>query len=913
MQSRSAALLNFGLMLAMSQAVHAQPAESGSSAAGSKQERQRDAVERVFDYERPLIGADISWAPSQEDRGTTFSDHGVEKDVLQILADHKFSWIRLRLFVDPTAENGYSRQGYCGLGQTLAMAKRAEAAGMKLLLDFHYSDTWADPGKQYTPASWKGLSDDELADKIYDYTHGVIKQFAAEGVTPEMVQIGNEIHNGFLWPQGGIKDSPETFGALLRRASEAVRDADPDIKIMVHPALGGDNGQSVQFFDLVLSHDVVFDVIGQSYYPQHHGTLEQLESNLTDLAKRYRKPIVVVEYKEHFKEVNEIVRDLPEDLGWGTFIWEATSPRWGGLFDRDGATNDKIDIYPAFFESVESAQSSKVDAQEDSATESKASNIKVVRDIAYREGDSKAWRLDLAMPTTKTDELRPALVIVHGGGWRGGAKEVDVYQKMMTDYAKKGYVTINVEYRLTGEAPFPACIEDVKCAVRWLRAHAEKYQVDPDRIGAYGHSAGAHLALMLAVAPKSAGLEGDGGWDDYSSRVNVAAAGSPPTELGRDVPMAKTEWWPIGYTSGDHPPLFLIQGGQDRIVRPELTEDFVEKMKAAGADIEYLKIEGDGHGVAYAESLDVTDPAIEVFFAKHLKPPTSPEQTSASSAVESASPWVIIEEGGTGPHPAFVTEDRTLPGMTIFRPRDLSAFGAVQKLPVLLWGNGACANTTQEHKNFLNEIASHGYLVLAIGLLDQIENRDETSRKMTRSSQLLTALDWIMAENESAESVYFGKVDVSKVAAMGMSCGGLQAIEVSADPRISTTVICNSGVLPKPLPMAAMPSLSKDALKKFHAPVLYIMGGSSDIAYNNAMDDFSRVEHVPIVMTNLDVGHGGTFSRPHGGEFTGVALAWLDWQLKHKTEASAWFIGEDSKLNSAPNWTVETKNFEKAR
>jgi acetyl esterase/lipase/enterochelin esterase-like enzyme len=247
-------------------------------------------------------------------------------------------------------------------------------------------------------------------------------------------------------------------------------------------------------------------------------------------------------------------------------------------------------------------------------------DISVTKNVAYREGDSKAWRLDLAMPAQGGDQLRPALVIVHGGGWRGGSKEEKVYQKMMADYATKGYVTINVEYRLTGEAPFPACIEDVKCAVRWLRAHAKEYQVDPDRIGAYGHSAGAHLALMLAMAPESAGLEGDGGWTGHSSRVNVAAAGSPPTELGRDVPMAKTEWWPIGYISAEQPPLLLIQGSADNIVRAERTEDFVGKMKAKGANVEYLKIEGGNHGVAYDESLEVTDPAIAEFFAKHLEP-----------------------------------------------------------------------------------------------------------------------------------------------------------------------------------------------------------------------------------------------------------------------------------------------------
>ena len=252
--------------------------------------------------------------------------------------------------------------------------------------------------------------------------------------------------------------------------------------------------------------------------------------------------------------------------------------------------------------------------------ESELNTITVTKDIRYRGGDSEAWKLDLAMPANFGSKLRPAIVIVHGGGWRAGSKSVDVYQKMMVEYAQKGYVTINIDYRLLDEAPFPACIEDVKAAVRWLRAHADEHQVDPDRIGAYGHSAGAHLALMLAMVPDSAGLEGDGGWGEYSSRVNVAVAGSPPTELGRDAPMAKSEWWPIGYLSADQPPLLLIQGSEDQIVRAELTDDFVEKMKAEGADIEYLRIDGAGHGLAYAEKLEVTDPAIEAFFAKHLKP-----------------------------------------------------------------------------------------------------------------------------------------------------------------------------------------------------------------------------------------------------------------------------------------------------
>ncbi|HMB91443.1 MAG TPA: alpha/beta hydrolase [Rhodothermales bacterium] len=138
--------------------------------------------------------------------------------------------------------------------------------------------------------------------------------------------------------------------------------------------------------------------------------------------------------------------------------------------------------------------------------ESELHTITVTKDIRYRDGDSEAWKLDLAMPANFGSELRPALVIVHGGGWRGGSKSVDVYQKMMVDYAQQGYVTVNINYRLIDEAEFPACIEDVKTAVRWLRAHADEYQVDPDRIGAYGHSAGAQLAMMLAMVSDTAGL-----------------------------------------------------------------------------------------------------------------------------------------------------------------------------------------------------------------------------------------------------------------------------------------------------------------------------------------------------------------------------------------------------------------------
>lgn len=323
-----------------------------------KQSTLETPSKRVIKIEKPVIGADISFVLQEEAKGKKYSDGGIEKDILEILKDKKFNWIRLRLFVDPKTEKGYSKDGFCGLEKTLEMAKRIKASGMKFLLDFHYSDNWADPGKQFIPESWKKMNGSALEGQVYKYTNDVIKQFIKEGVKPDMVQIGNEINNGMLWPQGKLPEGKrkinsseemEGFCVLLRCASAAVRAADPSITIMVHIACGGQNDESVAFFNKIISRDVKFDVIGQSYNPEYHGTLQSLEFNLNDLVKRYNKPIILVEYHENRKEVNDIVHNIPNGMGCGTFIWEPTSSRWGNLFDQDGNTNDNMKVYPALY------------------------------------------------------------------------------------------------------------------------------------------------------------------------------------------------------------------------------------------------------------------------------------------------------------------------------------------------------------------------------------------------------------------------------------------------------------------------------------------------------------------------------------------------------------------------------------
>jgi beta-galactosidase len=288
-----------------------------------------------------MLGADISFLPQLEDQGIQFSDKGVTKDAIEILKDHGFNYVRLRIFNDPARDSGYAPQkGYCDLEHTKKMARRVKAAGMKLLLDFHYSDYWADPGKQYKPAAWRHLNFTELKKAVYDYTKLVIEELKAQGTSPDMVQVGNEINHGILWDDGSVMNIDQT-AQLLNAGTAAVRAVDPNVQMMLHVALGGQNHESVFFIDHMLARGVHFDVIGQSYYPKWHGTLDDLQNNLTDLVRRYNRDIILVEYSALKDEVNKIVFELPGGRGKGTCIWEPLNT-WEKIFDDMGRTNDLI-------------------------------------------------------------------------------------------------------------------------------------------------------------------------------------------------------------------------------------------------------------------------------------------------------------------------------------------------------------------------------------------------------------------------------------------------------------------------------------------------------------------------------------------------------------------------------------------
>jgi arabinogalactan endo-1,4-beta-galactosidase len=322
------------------------------------------APARAADY---AIGADLSFLKQAEDRGTVFKDSGKARPGLIIFKDHGYNWVRLRLFHSPMSLPN-------NLDYTIALAKAAREHGFKFLLDFHYSDTWADPGKQFTPAAWKDKPHEELVRAVFEYTRDTIAAFDVAGVPPDMVQVGNEVINGMLWPDGKLPGRWDNFADLVKagiRGVEAGRGNGPRSRIMIHIDRGADRHGTQAFFDRLNSYHVDYDVIGQSYYPWWHGSLLDLRENLSFMSSEYKKDILLVEvaycwhpaeYRKRpgpfpetpegqrafLDEVNRLVLATPEGRGIGIFWWEpavAGPLRSRGYFGDDGNALPVIQVF----------------------------------------------------------------------------------------------------------------------------------------------------------------------------------------------------------------------------------------------------------------------------------------------------------------------------------------------------------------------------------------------------------------------------------------------------------------------------------------------------------------------------------------------------------------------------------------
>ena len=544
------------------------------------------------------------------------------------------------------------------------------------------------------------------------------------------------------------------------------------------------------------------------------------------------------------------------------------------------------------------------------------------KDVNYA-GDGQAFHTcDIYLPK-KVAESYPVVIHIYGSAWFSnsskGAADLGTIVKALLE---AGYAVVCPNHRSSMDAKWPAQIHDIRAVIRFVRGEAEKYKFDTQFIATSGFSSGGHLASTAAttsglkqtkVGTVDIDLEGEvGNYLKESSAVNAACDWSGPVDLtamdcGEGMKMGENSPEDVilnsklakepdkylslsatYYVDPNDPPVIIFHGDKDNVVPNCQGKKFFELLKAAGVKTEAtFPAEGSHGGPAMYTEENLQK---MVNFLNEVR-------TNRSR---------IIEQGGTGQYKAVMKEEKSLPEHTIFVPQDLTPFSAQKPLPVLVWGNGACSNSPWEHMNFLNEIASQGYIVLATGIIPMI---DEWYRgPMSRTEQQIESMDWIIAQNADPASPYYNKIDVKNICVAGMSCGGLQTLFNCADPRIKALMICNSGLFNQQNASQAvggMPMPPKEKLKEIHTPIIYILGGETDIAYENGMDDFHRIDHVPAVATNFPVGHGGTYREPHGGEFTVVALAWLDWQLKGSQEAKKMFVGKDCGISKRDKWTIE--------
>ncbi|MFQ2906090.1 arabinogalactan endo-beta-1,4-galactanase [Aeromonas allosaccharophila] len=311
-----------------------------------------------------IKGADVSMLAEVEKHGGKFFDeHGNPQDAMAILKGNGFNYIRLRLWVDPKDADGKPYGGGNNdLATTIALAQRAKANGMKFLLDYHYSDFWTDPARQNKPKAWANMNIDQLTEAVYQHTKTTMDAFAKAGVLPDMVQVGNEINGGMLWPEGkswGQNGGEfDRLAGLLNAGIKAVKEHGDQIKIMLHLAEGTKNDTFIWWFDEITKRKVPFDIIGLSYYIYWNGPMNALQYNMDDISKRYNKDLIVVEAAYGYTTANcdnaennftskeaddagypatvqgqanylhdllQVVTKVPEGRGKGVFYWE---PAW---------------------------------------------------------------------------------------------------------------------------------------------------------------------------------------------------------------------------------------------------------------------------------------------------------------------------------------------------------------------------------------------------------------------------------------------------------------------------------------------------------------------------------------------------------------------------------------------------------
>lgn len=307
-------------------------------------------------------GADIGWLQQMEATGYVFyDDKGVPKDCFQVLKEKGINSVRFRVFVNPSDD---PRSGHCSKDEVIDMSKRAKAMGMRIMIDFHYSDSWADPGKQVKPAAWQNHSVAQLNEDVYNHTLDVMQGLKNAGITPEWVQVGNEIRGGMLRPEGSTDNYPQLAG-FITSGYKAVKEVSPASIVIVHLDQGNNNAYFRTFFDNITREGAQYDAIGLSYYPywlkqDYKQSIDDLRANMADMVSRFHKPVIITEVGgediavdntyDMLVAVIDAVRNLPEQNGLGVFYWEPQGAKsWSGYalsaWGADGKPTRAMDAF----------------------------------------------------------------------------------------------------------------------------------------------------------------------------------------------------------------------------------------------------------------------------------------------------------------------------------------------------------------------------------------------------------------------------------------------------------------------------------------------------------------------------------------------------------------------------------------
>ncbi|EGQ9883315.1 arabinogalactan endo-1,4-beta-galactosidase [Vibrio vulnificus] len=317
----------------------------------------------VSNYSQAFIkGADISWITQMEDSGYEFyNDWGYRQDVLSILRDHGMNAVRLRVWVNPS--DGY----YSSLDDVIIKAQWAKDANMDVMIDFHYSDTWADPGNQWKPQAWQQMSFEDLMGQVWSYTRDSLNTLKSAGITPKWIQVGNETNNGMLWNEGMASSNMRNYAWLFNSGRNAAKEVFPDAKVIVHLANCHDNANFRWILDGLQSNSAWWDVIGASSYPKNANGLtwqeanNQCLSNLNDMVERYGTEVMITEIgvpwdepqaKTIVADMIQKVRSVNQDKGIGIFYWEPQAYNWQGytLGAWDPNTRQPTQALDAFLE-----------------------------------------------------------------------------------------------------------------------------------------------------------------------------------------------------------------------------------------------------------------------------------------------------------------------------------------------------------------------------------------------------------------------------------------------------------------------------------------------------------------------------------------------------------------------------------